>query len=221
MRQSIPARPAKRDDRRPRRDQILEVAARLFVERGFRGTSIDDLGAAVGVSGPAIYRYFPSKEAVLAALLIGVSKDLVKGARSLLDRETPTDTLRGLVAFHVRFALEHPELITVQSRDLDCLADPQRAQVRSLQREYIDAWVEAVRRLSPGIDPLRVLAAVHATFGLINSTPHSARLDREEMNSMLQEMSIAALASLDAGETSVINAEDDRRYRDDKRASSD
>ena len=190
-----------RDAGLSRRDQILDVAARMFVERGFRGTSIDDLGAAVGVSGPALYRYFRSKEAVLAALLIGVSENLVVGARSILGQDTATNVLRSLVAFHVRFALDHPKLITVQSRDLECLAEPERAKVRSLQREYTEAWVETVKRLAPSVDRLRALAGVHATFGLINSTPHSARLDRDEMSDVLQSMSLAALSSLGPSET--------------------
>ena len=42
-----------------RREQILIVAARLFAKHGFHGVSIADLGAAVGVSGPALYRHLP------------------------------------------------------------------------------------------------------------------------------------------------------------------
>lgn len=184
-----------------RRDQILVVAARLFVERGFRGTSIDDLGAAVGVSGPALYRHFSSKESVLAALLVGVSEELVEGARSIREGGRPSEVLRSLVAFHVRFALEHPELITVQTRDLDCLAEPERHRVRALQREYAEAWVDAVCRVSPDVSPLRALAGVHATFGLINSTPHSARLAHDDMKVVLEEMALAALSSLESRAT--------------------
>src|SRR5580698_9327869 len=61
---SEPAR--RRSSARPeRRAQILATAAELFAHRGFHGVSIDELGAAVGVSGPALYRYFPSKDAML------------------------------------------------------------------------------------------------------------------------------------------------------------
>ena len=52
-----------------RRDAILAAAADLFRERGFRATSLDDIGAAAGVSGPAIYRYFGSKHELLATLI--------------------------------------------------------------------------------------------------------------------------------------------------------
>ena len=49
-----------------RRTQILAVAAELFAERGFHGVSVGELGAACGISGPALYRHFPSTDAMLA-----------------------------------------------------------------------------------------------------------------------------------------------------------
>src|SRR5690625_1311561 len=59
-----------------RRAEILRAAAGLFAARGSHGVSIDDLGRAVGTSGPALYRHFPGKEALLAAMLLDVSERL-------------------------------------------------------------------------------------------------------------------------------------------------
>ena len=53
-----------------RQAAILHEAARLFAERGFSGVSLEDLGAAVGVSGPAVYRHFANKQALLGAILV-------------------------------------------------------------------------------------------------------------------------------------------------------
>jgi AcrR family transcriptional regulator len=180
-----------------RRQQILDVAAQLFVERGFRGTSIDDLGAAVGVTGPALYRHFPAKEALLAEILIGVSEDLLAGARIRVERREGCSPLSSLAEFHVDFALDHPELITVQNRDLDCLSAADQGRVRELQRAYVELWVDAVNTANPRTTRPQARAAVHAAFGLMNSTPHSARLGHEEMRKLLTEMALAALARLD------------------------
>ena len=136
-----------------RRQQILEVAAHMFVERGFRGTSIDDLGAAIGVTGPALYRHFPAKEALLAELLIGVSEDLVNGARVRTNPLAGGSPLSSLVDYHVDFALDHPELITVQSRDLDCLSEIDQARVRELQRGVRRAVGRCRHRCEPGRRP--------------------------------------------------------------------
>ena len=57
-----------------RREQILGTAAELFAARGFHGVSVADLGAACGISGPALYKHFVSKDAVLAEMLVSISR---------------------------------------------------------------------------------------------------------------------------------------------------
>src|SRR6185503_18500058 len=66
-------------DRPSRREQILRAAAQLFAERGARAVGVDDVGAAVGVTGPAIYRHFASKDAMLAEMLLRISERLLDG----------------------------------------------------------------------------------------------------------------------------------------------
>src|SRR5436305_15047820 len=62
-----------------RREQILRAAAQLFAERGSRAVGVDDVGAAVGVTGPAIYRHFASKDAMLAEMLLRISDRVLVG----------------------------------------------------------------------------------------------------------------------------------------------
>src|SRR4051812_39952611 len=66
-----------------RRLQLLSAAERLFAERGFLAVRLEDIGAAAGVSGPAIYRHFPNKESLLVELLVGISARLLAGARDV------------------------------------------------------------------------------------------------------------------------------------------
>jgi AcrR family transcriptional regulator len=158
-----------------RREQILSEAARLFARHGFHGVSIDGIGAAVGVSGPALYRHFPSKEGLLAEMLVGISEHLLAGGQErAAEHADPAALLEALIAFHTDFALRQPELITVQDRDLANLPDAARRRVRGLQRAYVEIWVDALVRagLAPGEETARVGA--HAAFGLMNSTPRSA-----------------------------------------------
>ncbi|MDQ1572613.1 MAG: hypothetical protein QOH44_172, partial [Actinomycetota bacterium] len=125
-----------------RRSALLAAAATLFAERGFARVSLEDLGAAVGVSGPAVYRHFESKQAVLAALLVDVSRGLLTGGQAVIAAAPSHEAaLRGLVAFHVDFALSNPDVIVVQDRDLGSLGPADAGDVRSLQRSYIEAWV--------------------------------------------------------------------------------
>lgn len=175
-----------------RRDLILQAAAELFAQRGFHGVSIDDLGAAAGIAGPGVYRHFRSKDAVLGELLLTVSEDLLSGAQQRLEFTDPDHGLEVLVAAHVQFAVAHPSLITLQAHDLDSLNEVDRRRVRRLQRQYLEVWVDTLRATSD-VDPETALAAVHAVIGLINSTPHSARI--EDAARMLHAMALAALAA--------------------------
>jgi AcrR family transcriptional regulator len=160
-----------------RRERLLRAAARLFAERGFHGVSIEDLGAAAEISGPAVYRHFPNKDAVLEALLVGVSERLLEGGRTVVaDAADAQQALRRLVAFHAEFALAEPELISVQGRDLPNLSPSAARQVRRLQRAYVEVWVAALTRLEPTLSEGEARTRAHAAFGLLNSTPFSMRL---------------------------------------------
>jgi AcrR family transcriptional regulator len=184
------------DAERPsRRDEILRAAAQLFAERGSRAVGVDDVGAAVGVTGPAIYRHFASKDAMLAEMLVRISETLLAGGTDRVAEvgDDPAAQLRALIAFHVDFALDNPALITVQDRDLGSLADTDAAQVRRLQRRYVEEWVSVLARLHPAADAATCRARAHAVFGLINSTPHSAgRLGRPTMATLLADMAWSA-----------------------------
>ncbi|WP_447004179.1 SACE_7040 family transcriptional regulator [Saccharothrix isguenensis] len=187
----MPAETAKQN----RRDQILAAAAELFARHGFHGVGIDDIGAAVGISGPALYRHFRSKDAMLGEMLTSISERLLEGGQARVSASTdPAHALRELIRWHVDFALDDPALITVQSRNLANLTDPDRRRVRALQRRYVEVWVEMIRKTSPEVDEPTARAAAHAVFGLINSTPHSAHLDRDQMATLLSQMALASLA---------------------------
>ncbi|PRB09488.1 TetR family transcriptional regulator [Microbacterium sp. MYb72] len=158
-----------------RSDAILREAAQLFAARGYNGVSLEDIGAAVGVSGPAVYRHFAGKQALLGAVLVKVSQDLVSGGTRVSEELDDSEArMRALIGFHVEFALGNAEVIRVQDRDVAHLAESDHADVRRLQRSYIELWMEALRPLvDTSSDELRL--RVQACFGLINSTPHSTR----------------------------------------------
>lgn len=184
-----------------RRASILTAAATQFAERGYAGVTIEDLGAAVGVSGPAVYRHFPGKAAVLAAILEGTSRTLLDGAEHVLD-EAPdaASALRSLIRFHVDFALANADVIRVQDRDLTSLDEAGAHEVRRLQREYVELWVGVLARLRPDRAESEHRIRAHAAFGLINSTPHSARIHGRRpadkvVRSILEDMAWSSLTS--------------------------
>ncbi|GGO76461.1 SACE_7040 family transcriptional regulator [Nonomuraea cavernae] len=178
-----------------RRTEILDAAARLFAARGFHGVSIEDIGGAVGVSGPALYRHFSGKEALLAEMLLGISSRLRESAVAVVTASGgPGETLDALLDTQITFALEQPALITVHDRELGNVPEPARRQIRRLQRLYVEEWVTVLAELHPSCPAARLRAATHAVFGLLNSTPHSAgELPPEAMRPLLRAMARAAV----------------------------
>ena len=79
------------------------------------------------------------------------------------------------MAFHVDFALSNPDVIRVQDQDFSNLAGEDQAEVRTLQRNYVELWVDVLAGLHEGTEAAELRMRAHATFGLINSTPHSVR----------------------------------------------
>ncbi|MFE1906355.1 TetR/AcrR family transcriptional regulator [Streptomyces gardneri] len=181
-----------------RREQILREAARLFAERGFHGVGVDEIGAAVGISGPGLYRHFPGKDAMLAELLVGISERLLTGGRIRVGETAgdPEAVLASLVDGHIDFALDDRPLITLHDRELDRLKDEDRKRVRQLQRQYVELWVAVVRELYPAVGEAEARTAVHAVFGLLNSTPHLAALGRQPMEALLRRLAHGAFGAL-------------------------
>ena len=180
-----------------RRAEILSAAAQLFARRGYHGTTIDELGTALGLTGPAMYRHFRNKEALLAEMLLDISERLLAEGRSrVISAATPQAALDALLEFHIGFALDEPALITVHERELENVPGPQRQKIRRLQRAYAEEWVQVLIGVRPGTAPSRARAAIHATFGLLNSTPRSAsELGRDAMADLLHAMAALALAA--------------------------
>jgi AcrR family transcriptional regulator len=175
---------------------LLREAARLFAERGYSGVSLDDIGHAVGVSGPAVYRHVESKQALLGAILIRASENLVDGANHVAAHTQPgVSRMRALIRFHVEFALTNADIIRVQDRELPNLTEHDREAMRRLQRTYIVMWIKTLGMLRSAIEE-ELRLRVQACFGLLNSTPHSASAAARAQQGTAQALTAMAEAAL-------------------------
>jgi AcrR family transcriptional regulator len=182
--------------RRSRRDEILEIAVGLFAARGYHGVSMDDIGSAAGVTGPAQYHHFAGKEAMLVAALIPVSEGLLHGGKERVARHpgNARAALADLIDFHVEFALENPAVIALHLHELDRLPEEPRRQIRRLQRLYVEEWVSVLAALRPGLDAAEARVLAHAAFGLMNSTPFlGGEVDRRRRAALLRDAAAFAL----------------------------
>jgi hypothetical protein len=130
-------------------------------------------------------------------MLVGISQRLLtEGSRRVIAAPDAAAALDALLRWHIDFALTQPELISVQNRELDNVPEPARRQIRRLQRLYVEEWVTTASELFPGAAQARLRTAVHAMFGLLNSTPHSAtELPAGATAELLRAMARGALAA--------------------------
>jgi AcrR family transcriptional regulator len=198
---SMPAATRRSRAKSDRRSQLIAAAERLVAERGYLAVRLEDIGAAAGVSGPAIYRHFSNKEALLVELLVGISTRLLAGATEVVAQsDNPAAALDGLIDFHLDFALGESDLIRIQDRDLGHLPPTAKRQVRKAQRQYVEIWVDVLRKMDETLNEADARLMAHAAFGLLNSTPHSvkpgsAKAAEAGSRAVLRAMTVAALTS--------------------------
>jgi AcrR family transcriptional regulator len=187
------------ESRNDRSERILRTAMHLFHERGFDGVGVDLIGERAGVSGPAIYRYFSGKDEILVTLLDEAIDRVLMSTGGQFD--DPREELEHLVRGHVQRALEERELMSVWTKEHNKIPKPYRSRLRSRINRYIDRWADCVSACYPGQSRGVVVAAVHATHGLIDSAAFwpSQALSVSGLDQILTGMALSGLESL-AGE---------------------
>jgi len=168
---STPARlrPTRND---AQRQAILDAASRLFIEKGFGGTNINDIADAVGVTRTALYYYFPSKEAMLEALTLEVTEKASQLAQTVSRRNKlpPDEALRQLILQHAGLILSHPLQFRVVERSESSLPEPHRSAAEAARRAVLDHFVGVIQR---GIDggqfrPSNAHIAAFSIIGMCN-----------------------------------------------------
>lgn len=179
-----------------RREMILSAAAKLFFERGFAGTGIDEIGAAVGVTGPAFYRHFESKQDLLVALVeraVSRLQDAVDRAVLASDGD-PEEALRLLAAFSADACVEDGPLTAIYTQEARNLQPEARNRLNRLHRRMRDAWVQVLGQLRPDLSSAELLLAVNSVSALQTSVAtYHGTLDKERQKRMITQMTLAAL----------------------------
>ncbi len=168
-----PARP--RRTGRPRlqesvpRESILAEAARLFRERGYQGTTVRDIAAAVGIQPGSLFHHFASKEQLLVEMLREASLSLCIGAEAAAGREGPPDErLAALVRFELNCLVgegtRHQFAVLVSEwRDVP---DAVRPELQMLRQRYFATWRQLLKEChDAGILRLEPEAALRIMHG--------------------------------------------------------
>lgn len=183
--------------RAPRRTVLLDVSAELFAARGFRAVSIDEIGRAAGISGPGVYRHFPTKVDILLRLCHSAMDGLLDGAGAALIRHPGgSPRVAALIDLHVAFAVRERACLAVYLREQMELPSRELRTLRGRQREYEQVWVDALHQVSD-LPVGQARAAVKLLLSMLNGTAHLRdALPRAQLMEILSRMAVGALEEL-------------------------
>ncbi|EFV15098.2 TetR/AcrR family transcriptional regulator [Segniliparus rugosus] len=199
-----------------RREQLLGAASELFLARGFASVGVDELGAAVGISGPSVYRHFPDKQAVLAAVCLRGVRRLVgqvEAEFALLKNGGPAERLTALIRAHTSALLSSPDLVVAGSIGTVELAGPAGQEARDFLRAHVTCWTTALLQLdemaalpangeaSPvrgatggGLSPAEAKVIVYAALTLANDLARTkATRDRPNLEAEMTALMTCAV----------------------------
>lgn len=190
--------------------QIVEAATELFAERGFAGTSLQDIADATGLTRPALYHYFSSKEDLLSRLVsevtVGPAGDLRRIRRD--DTLSLVERLRAMAASVALLQAQRPDrfrlLIRSEAELPSALAKTYDAGRRSVLREFTAVIDEGVR--SGHLRAVEPRVAALGIIGLCNwvawwHRPGSDDADRQVV-AALADMAVASVVAQDQDQAS-------------------
>ncbi|WP_433623617.1 TetR/AcrR family transcriptional regulator [Nocardia sp. CA-120079] len=153
-------------DRALRSERMLAEAARLFSTHGYAAVGIEDIGAAVGVSGPALYYHFSSKADLLDQIVRRQDEWLrLMLARAVAEGRSAEESMRSLMRSFARFGVDEPDLLAITVSEARHLPGDAVQRYRRVRRDGIAQWGRLLQAARPEV-PLpvaRVLVRAAAT----------------------------------------------------------
>lgn len=179
-----------------RRQAILSAALDLFRRRGFHSVGIDEIGTSAGISGPGVYRHFPSKTALLVALVDSLTERMLGAAEQIHKLDCPPDeTLDRLITSHAATAVADRALLAVWVQDAPSLPPHENDRLGQRHLEYVALWVATLARLRPELGPGEAQTVVHAALGAMNSVAfHDPGLGDEVLEACIAGAARAVVA---------------------------
>ncbi|WP_165368199.1 TetR/AcrR family transcriptional regulator, partial [Phytoactinopolyspora endophytica] len=157
-------------NRRPpgvRREQILDVATEAFGNRGFRGVSLADIAATVGISQPGLLHHFRSKEELLIAALERRDEDSFRTMAGVFDGTTAVDAILALCLHNA----EYPESMRLYAVTAAESIEPDHPAHEFFRKRYARVRSSVARRIErdrdaglllPELDPDETAAEIIA-----------------------------------------------------------
>jgi AcrR family transcriptional regulator len=175
----LPDRPALRERYERRRAEVVDAAARLFAERGYRETSMSDLTEATGLAAGGLYHYIEGKEELLVSICDELLDPLLERAREIVAEPAPAEAqLRSLLHAWLEHIAGHRAHMLVFAQERQAIErEPQWRRVRA-QRKAFERLLDEVLARGEEDGTLRFSDrgfVLRALLGMVNYTPQWLR----------------------------------------------
>lgn len=175
--------PGRRKPAIERRAEIVSAAAHVFATDGYANVGMREIAEAVGIRGASLYHHFSSKEEILYAICLTVTKEPVEQNLPLLDAAgTPSERLAALVGAHIRHLLHRRVEYLVGLHEKASLTPEHRAEIDQYLvyynrrvRDVLTAGMRSgeFRELNPTLAALGILDMLNGVSGWIRGTDDS------------------------------------------------
>ena len=131
-----------------RRDELLELAATMFAERGLRATTVRDIADSAGILSGSLYHHFSSKEEMVDEVLKGFLDWLFERYQHIIDTEPNSlERLKGLfMASFDAIEQRHASVVIYQDEAKRLLAQPRFSYLEDLNRRQRKMWLEVLHQ---------------------------------------------------------------------------
>jgi AcrR family transcriptional regulator len=191
----VPDHSAPRKRRPQRREQILAAAVQLFHEHGYHATGMDEIGAAAGITGPGVYRHFPSKEAILETLVRQRGEATLERVDAITASDrAAVEVLDQLARGFAQELADNPSVVVVAMYERRTLSDETRTWLDRMERRNIEAWVAVVRRVRTELDEAEARVVVNGALMMgVAIGNYKSGLDDASLVGLVHPMLMSAL----------------------------
>ncbi|WP_242692009.1 TetR/AcrR family transcriptional regulator [Aridibaculum aurantiacum] len=183
-----------------RKELIIEKAASLFKEKGFKATSMRDLAEALGIEAASLYNHISSKNELLHSICLQVAQRFFSKMEAVMaSAEDPSGKLETILRFHIQEMVQRYDEVYVSDREWRHLSEPQLTDYKAMRRNYrqqftmlIEAGI-AAGRIKPIDAPTAVLILLHAISGIESWHRSKRKIDPQALEENMITILISGL----------------------------
>jgi AcrR family transcriptional regulator len=182
-----------------RKAEIVEVAAKLFKEKGYSAVTMRDLATAMGMKAASLYNHISSKQEILKIIVISIAEDFTSGMEIIINsEESNINKLKKVVELHVQISSQDTEGIAALNNDWMHLED-QLEYYLKLRNEYesnvlniIEQGIskKEIKASNPEVIVFSMLSTLRSLYLWI---PKKEALNSKELANSLSEVLIEGI----------------------------